>query len=150
MLHLVSHRVERVFETGCPQPTAFDFVADFSTTQEWDPGIPTARRLDDAPLGVGSRFELVSRLGSSEQTIVYEITAYDRPRSVALVGDGRRFRGTDVISFAPLDGGTRVTYVAELGLKGLAILALPFMRGRLDEMSDRAVAGLKAALDARG
>ncbi|MGZ8582257.1 MAG: SRPBCC family protein [Actinomycetota bacterium] len=146
----MTHRVERVIETGCPQERAFDFVADFSTTQEWDPGIPKARRLDDGPVGVGSRSELLSRFGSTEQTIVYEITAFDRPNSVTFVGDGKNFRGTDVISFAPRDGGgTIVTYVAELGLKGLASVALPFIRGRLDEMSDRAVAGLKDALEAR-
>jgi hypothetical protein len=39
--------------------------------------------------------------------------------------------------------------VADLGLKGLASVAMPFIKGRLDEMSDRAVAGLRAALDAR-
>ena len=147
---VMAHRVERAIDTACPQERAFDYVADFSTTEEWDPGIPSARRLDDRPLGVGSRFELVSRFGSTEQTIVYEITAFDRPNSVTFVGDGKNFRGTDVISFAPRgDGGTDVTYVADLGLKGFASLALPFLRGRLDDMSDHAVAGLQAALDAR-
>lgn len=146
----MAHHVERTVETGCPQERAFDFVADFSTTQDWDPGIAKARRLDDGPIGKGSRFELVSRFGSKEQTIVYEITAYDRPNSVTLAGDGKTFHGTDVISFAARErGGTRVTYVADLGLKGLAAVALPFIGGKLDQMSDRAVAGLKGALDAR-
>ena len=146
----MAHRVERRIETTCPQQRAFDFVADFSTAQEWDPGIPTARRLDDGPIGVGSRFELVSRFGSKEQAIVYEITAYDAPSSVTFAGDGKTFRGTDVISFTPRDGGgTHVRYTADLGLKGLAAMALPFLGGKLDEMSDRAVEGLKAALDAR-
>ena len=78
---------------------------------------------------MGSRFELVSRFGSTEQTIVYEITAFDRPNSVTFVGEGTNFRGTDVISFTDADGGgTRVTYDADLGLKGLAALAMPFIR----------------------
>jgi carbon monoxide dehydrogenase subunit G len=146
----MAHRVGRTIETACGRETAFDFVADFSTTQEWDPGIPSARRVDDGPLGLGSRFELVSRFGSTEQTIVYEITAFDRPNSVTFVGEGSKFAGTDVISFAPREGGgTTVRYVADLGLKGLASVAMPFIKGRLDEMSDRAVAGLRAALDAR-
>ena len=146
----MAHRVEREIETACPTEPAFDYVADFSTAQEWDPGIPSARRLDEGGIGLGSRFELLSKFGSTEQTIVYEITAYDRPNSVTFIGEGSNFRGTDVISFARRDGGgTRVTYVADLGLKGLASVALPFLRGRLDEMSDRAVAGLRAALDAR-
>ena len=146
----MAHRVEREIETACPQQRAFEFVADFSTTQEWDPGIPTARRLDDGPIGIGSRFELLSRFGTKEQAIVYEITAFDPPNKVTLVGDGTTFRGTDVISFTPRDGGgTHVRYTADLGLKGLAAVALPFIGSKLDEMSDRAVEGMKAALDSR-
>jgi len=146
----MAHRVERRIETACPQPKAFEFVADFSTTEDWDPGITSARRLDDGPIGVGSRFELVSRFGSKDQTIVYEITAHEPPGSVTLVGDGKTFHGTDVISFTPREGGgTVVSYVADLGLKGFAAIAMPFIGGKLDAMSDRAVAGLKRALDAR-
>src|SRR6188472_4658947 len=83
----MAHHVEREITTTCRRERAFDFVADFSTTQEWDPGIQAAKRLDDRPIGVGSRFELVSRFGSTEQTIVYEIAAYDRATSVTLVGE---------------------------------------------------------------
>lgn len=146
---LMAHRVERTIETDCSTEEAFAFVADFSTTQRWDPGIVSARRLGDEPIGVGSRFELVSRFGSREQTIVYEITRFDPPRSVTLVGEGESFRGTDVISFESREGGgTRVRYEADLGLKGFAALALPFIGKRLDTMSDDAVAGLKSTLDA--
>ena len=145
----MAHHVEREITTTCRRERAFDFVADFSTTQEWDPGIQAATRLGDRPIGVGSRFELVSRFGSTEQTIVYEIAAYDRPASMTFVGEGKTFRGTDVISFSEDPAGTRVTYVADLGLKGLTALAMPFLRGKLDAMSDDAVDGLRQALDAR-
>ena len=145
----MAHHVEREIATTCRRERAFDFVADFSTTQEWDPGIQAATRLGDRPIGVGSRFELVSRFGSTEQTIVYEITAYARPTSVTFVGEGKTFRGTDAISFSDEGGGTRVTYVADLGPKGLTALARPVITGRLDAMSDDAGDGLRRALDAR-
>jgi carbon monoxide dehydrogenase subunit G len=144
----MGHRVERIFDVTAGPEAAFDYVADFSRAEEWDPGIPSARRLDDDPIGLGSRFELRSRFGSTEQLIEYEITGYDRPNRVTFVGAGKNFHGTDTISFDPAErGGTRVTYVADLGLKGVAALAVPFIRGRLDSMSDDAVAGLKTALD---
>lgn len=144
----MAHRVERTLDVAASPEAAFDYVADFSRAQEWDPGIPSARRLDDGPIGIGSRFELLSRFGNTEQLIAYEVTGFDPPSSVTFVGDGKNFNGTDTISFAPNEaGGTRVTYVADLGLKGVAALVLPFIRGRLDAMSDDAVAGLKAALD---
>jgi carbon monoxide dehydrogenase subunit G len=146
----VTHRVVRTFETTCGREPAFDYVVDFSTTQERDPGIPSAHRLDEGPPAVGSRFSLVSRFNETEQTIVYEITALERPVAVTFVGEGRNFHGVDVISFASRpEGGTLVTYEADLSLKGLARLAEPLIRGKLDAMSDKAVEGLKAALDRR-
>jgi carbon monoxide dehydrogenase subunit G len=145
----MAHRVERTIQTSCPQDVAFDHVADFSTTQGWDPGIPSAERMDDGPVGQGSKFRLVSRFNETEQTLIYEITEYDRPNAVTLVGDGGNFHGVDRITFAPGGSeGTVVTYSADLSLKGLARLAQPFIKGQLDAMSDRAVAGLKDALDA--
>ena len=144
----MTHRVERILNVAASPEAAFDYVADFSRAQEWDPGIPSARRLDDGSIGIGARFELLSRFGNTEQLITYEVTGFDRPQRVTFVGDGKNFRGTDTISFAAAEGGgTRVTYLADLGLKGMAALALPFLRGRLDSMSDAAVAGLKTALD---
>ncbi len=146
----MTHRVRRVIETPCLREVAFDFVADFSTTQTWDPGITRARRLDEGAIEVGSRFELVSRFNTTEQTLVYEITELARAARVVLVGDGGNFHGVDTISFAPRDeGGTVVTYEADLSLRGVARLVEPFIGGKLDAMSDRAVSGLKAALDAK-
>ncbi len=144
----MTHRVERLIETTCPPERAFDFVADFSTSQQWDPSIPSARRLDDGPIAVGSRFEVVFRFNDAEQIIIYEITELDRPSVVTLAGESDRFVGTDRISFAPIGTGTTVSYVADMGLKGLARLAEPFIKGRLESMSDHSIAGMKASLDA--
>ena len=38
----------------CRSKTTFDYVADFANSQEWDPGVATAERLDDGPVGVGT------------------------------------------------------------------------------------------------
>ena len=43
--------------------TAFDYIADFATSQEWDPGTAASRRLDDGPVGRGSRYALDVRMG---------------------------------------------------------------------------------------
>jgi carbon monoxide dehydrogenase subunit G len=144
----MTHRVERAIHTSCARDLAFDHVADFSTTQDWDPGIPSAERIDDGPVGAGSKFRLVSRFNRTEQTLIYEITEYDRPNAVTLEGEGGNFHGVDRITFTPDPaGGTVVTYRADLSLRGVARLAEPFIGGKLDAMSDRAVDGLKAALD---
>lgn len=142
-------RVQEEIEVAAPIEAAFDYVADFATTAEWDPGIAEGRRVGEGPISVGSTFEVVADFSGRRLPLTYEITEYERPRRVVLAGEGSTFRGLDEISFAPgAGGGTRITYAADIRLKGLLALAEPFMKGRFDEMAKKAVAGLKERLDA--
>jgi carbon monoxide dehydrogenase subunit G len=143
-------RVSETIEVAATQETAFDYVADFSTTAEWDPGIDEASRLDDDPIGEGSRFRVMAVFNGRRLPLEYRITAYERPRRVVLVGDGATFHGEDEILFESVENGTRVTYRADLQLRGLARIVEPFMRGRFEELGRKAVAGLRRELDARG
>jgi carbon monoxide dehydrogenase subunit G len=143
-------RFTRQIDVPTPLDDAFAYVADFTTTAEWDPGIVEARRLDDRPLGIGSRFEVVSRFGERQLPITYTITAFDPPSRIVLEGIGARFRGTDDIRFARgADGGTRIQYIADLELRGIARAAEPLMRGRFEKVVDDGSSGLAATLRAR-
>jgi hypothetical protein len=52
---------------------------------------------------------------------------------------------SDTIEFARLEGGgTRITYVADLRLTGLAKVVEPLLGPSFDEMGRRALAGMKA------
>jgi carbon monoxide dehydrogenase subunit G len=140
-------RIEERLEVDRPIEEAFDYLADFSTTAEWDPGIVEARRGEEGPIGVGSTFHLVSRFKDRELRLRYVMTEYDRPRRFVVVGDGPRFHGVDDIRFSDAgEGRTVILYIADLRLTGLARLAEPFMGGTFAELGRNAVAGLKAAL----
>ncbi len=78
-------------------------------------------------------------------------TEYRRPDRVVLEGVGPRIAATDTIEFASIDGGggTRITYVADLRLTGLAKVAEPFLDRSFDEMGKRALAGMKASFAER-
>ena len=73
----------------------FDYLADFSNAEEWDPGTATAERLDDGPVGLGSAFRLGVRVGARVTPLEYRIVAFDRPAPGRPAGRvGRRpFRG---------------------------------------------------------
>lgn len=143
-------RVQKTIRVNATIEGAFDYVADFSTTAEWDPGIAEASRLDVGPSREGSRFRVVAEFNGRHLPLEYTITAFDRPRRVVLVGEGDTFHGVDEISFESTEGGTIVTYVADLHLKGIARLAEPFMKGRFEELGRKAVEGLQRELDRRG
>jgi dehydrogenase/reductase SDR family protein 12 len=141
-------KLQETIEVTTPIEEAFDYVADFSTTARWDPGIAEATRADDGPVGLGSRFDVVAVFNGRRLPLTYEIVEFDRPHVVALRGEGPNFRGLDRIGFTREgDARTRIDYQADIELTGVAKLVQPFMKGRFDEMGRKAVRGLKAQLD---
>lgn len=143
-------RIVEHVRTPRSREEAFDHLADFTTTATWDPGITRARRLDDGPLGVGSRFEVHVKLGLVAVPFVYEITTYDRTDHLVLVTRGPFHVGRDDVRFRTTVDGTEVTWDAEFAVRGPGgrlidpLLAIGFRRtGRA------AVAGLAEALSGR-
>ena len=130
-----------------PSPeTAFDHVADFTTTVGWDPSIVAARRLDDGPLDVGSRFEVKLKAGLLTVPLIYEITVYERPERVVLRTVGPLHLGEDDVRFAADEQGTRVTWNAEFRLRGPGRLLDPLLGLGFRRTAAAAVSGLERSL----
>jgi hypothetical protein len=129
---------------------AFAYLAQFDNTQQWDPGVSSARPLGDGPPALGSRYAVTVELGGGAEELIYEITEYDPPRRVVLVADGSKFVSHDEISVAPDAEGSHVTYRAELSLKGLIKIGAPFAGRALRTAGDAAVAGLTRELTRLG
>ena len=125
---------------------AFDFLAEFSTTQQWDPGVSEAEMLTPAPVGLGSQFRVVASLAGRKVPLTYEITAFDRPHSVTVRAENSSTVSEDTISFTPAGDLVSVRYEADLQLKGAAKLFAPVMALLFNGIGDRAAAGLRAAL----
>ncbi len=141
--------LEESIEVSASPESAFNYVADFSSTQEWDPGVARASRVGSGQIGVGTEFDVVTVFRGREMPMRYRLIEYDPPSCVVLAGSGKTIAGTDTISFEPLEnGGTRVNYLAELEPKGPLKLAAPFMGKTFEGIGKRAVAGLQSALNA--
>lgn len=127
---------------------AFDYLAEFSNAREWDPGIVEAANLTTDPVGPGSRFRLVSQFLGRRVPLEYRITEFDRPTRVVLAADEASIRSTDEIRFVASDGGSRVTYEADLRLKvPFAALLDPLLAVAFRRIGARAAAGLREALN---
>lgn len=138
---MARYRTEQPF--AGPPETAFDYLANFESVAEWDPGVSEATCLDEGPVGVGSRFRVVVRTGP----LVYEVKELDPGRRIRLVAESSTLRSDDVISVLPVDGGATVAYDAELSLRGWAVVFSPFLGLVFDRIGDKAAAGLRAKLD---
>jgi carbon monoxide dehydrogenase subunit G len=127
----------------------FAYLSDFANAKEWDPGVVDASRAGTGPVQVGTEFRLVAAFMGRKVPITYAVTALDPPRSVTFRGENASVVSLDTISFEPRGGGTRVTYDADLRLKGPARLADPVLKLAFNRIGDAAAAGLRGVLEGR-
>jgi carbon monoxide dehydrogenase subunit G len=140
-------RYEAIVRTPRPRAEVFAYLSDFSTTREWDPGVTEAERLDDGPVGLGSRFRVVARFLGREAELIYEIVALRPGELVTLRAESATVVSLDTMTFSDVSaGGTLVRYDADLRLKGLLRLADPLLLLAFRRTGDRALDGLRAAL----
>ena len=125
---------------------AFSAVGDFANIQEWDPGVTASIKTSDMPTGVGTVYDMDLSYAGRAMKMQYRITALEPGRRVALEGSGGMVKAIDSIEFDSIAGGTKVTYTADLGLRGIARLAEPFMKSRFAEIGRSAGEGLRTFL----
>ncbi len=140
----------RIHETKLierPLGEVFDYTADFENIEDWDPGIASSKRLDEGPVGVGSRFELMVSFGGSRIPMTYEITEYEPNERVVIIGRGEKLEAVDVIKFeARGDGQTVVDYTADLSFHNFVKYLAPVMGPVFKRVGEKAVDGLAEAL----
>lgn len=125
----------------------FDYVADFSQTAEWDPGVRSAwPRTADAPQ-LGSEFVVNISVLGAEVELEFEITEYERPNYLVMTGGNSMIRSIDKISFTPQGRGTRVTYEARVDIVGISQLADPILGLLLQRVGQVAIRGLRERLN---
>lgn len=140
---MARYRTEQPF--AGPPEVAFDYLADFTSVAEWDPGVSEATRLDDGPVTVGSRFRVVVKTGP----LVYEVRELEPGRRIRLVAESSTVRSDDVITVEPTatGDGAVVAYDADLTLRGIARVLSPALGLVFDRIGDKAAAGLRRKLD---
>ena len=139
-------RIERTVTTAAPVDQVFDYLSDFTTTTEWDPG--TVRTtLVEGDGGVGTVYRTVSRFAGRETELRYEVVEHEPGSVVALRGENDTVETLDRMSFASLgDAGTEVTYTADFTFKGAARFVAPLLGPALRRLGDEAERGMSQAL----
>jgi carbon monoxide dehydrogenase subunit G len=139
-------RYRATIDTPREREDVFAYISDFSTTEEWDPGVVEAERCSEAAVGAGTEFRLLATFLGRKTALTYRIVEYDPPHAVTFRGENATVISNDRITFEALGEGTRITYDAELLLKGPLRLADPLLSLAFNRVGDRALAGLKHKL----
>ena len=121
--------VEQTFFVARPPEEVFDYVTNPKNLSSWQTSNRSVEPVNDAPLGVGSRFRERTKppLGKEFEQVT-EFTEFDRPRRlhVGVVEGPYPVDGT--WTFEPDGDGTRVVFTAEGELTGLLKLLEPVVR----------------------
>ena len=80
-------RYRATIDTPRERDDVFAYISDFSTTQEWDPGVVEAERLKEAAVGEGTEFRLVAEFLGRKTALTYRIVEYDPPHAVTFRGE---------------------------------------------------------------
>jgi len=103
---------------GAPEDV-FAYLSDFSRTEEWDPGIVEASRLDAGPLGIGSRFRVVAGFLGRRVELEYELAEHKPSHGLLFRGGGAGLDSEDEIHLEPVGTDrTRVSWEARLRVRG--------------------------------
>ncbi|MEV0285901.1 MULTISPECIES: SRPBCC family protein [unclassified Kribbella] len=137
--------VERTVVVDTPVERAYTYLADFETTEEWDPGTVSTQRVDGDG-GPGTTYRNVSEFAGRKTELQYVVLRRDEGELLQLRGENKTVVAVDTMTFATQDGRTTVGYRAEFTFKGVARLVEPLFRGRFAKLGDEAEAGLRNAL----
>ena len=129
-----------------PRKEVFAYLSDFSMTREWDPGVVEAERLNGQAVGEGTEFRLVAEFLGRKNELTYRIVAYDPPHAITFLGENATVVSRDTITFESSAAGTRVTYDADLALRGVLRIADPLLGLAFNRVGDRALVGLRRTL----
>lgn len=131
--------------TAKPIEEVFAYMADFTTTTEWDPATVITEKIDGDG-GIGTRYRNTTEFNGSQTQVEYVVTDYRPNDRVELRGENKTLVAVDTMTFRRTAAGTQVTYTAEFTFKGVYRLATPFLRGAFGTLEAGALRGLKAHL----
>lgn len=138
-------KLQRTVRTDASPERVFDYLSDFATTNEWDPGTVHTERISGDG-GVGTTYHNRSRFMGRESELVYRVVEHTRPTRFALRGENETLTADDTIEMVPDGTGTRVTYTADFQFKGIAKLVAPLLGPAFKKLGDEAEHGLTEAL----
>ena len=130
-----------------PIADCFRYLADFSTCEQWDPGVYRAEKLTPGAPAPGSGFDLILNSAGRHVPMRYQLLKLESPYRIELRGDGEGFSAHDTIRLRPLGHDrTEVDYQAELRFDGAIRHLEAVLNPLMVRMGRKAVSGLQRAL----
>jgi NAD(P)-dependent dehydrogenase (short-subunit alcohol dehydrogenase family) len=148
---MVSLALDRQIVVGRSASDCYRYLADFSTCEQWDPGVRRAEKHTFGAPREGSRFSL--ELGVLGRSVVadYELREARPCRHLLMSGSGAGFTAVDRMEFSALGPQrTRIRYRADMTLDAAPAALRPLVRLWGSRLAASAMRGLVRALESDG
>ncbi|GAA4816916.1 SRPBCC family protein [Tomitella cavernea] len=139
--------MHRTVSTRTAPKAVFDYLADFTTTTEWEPGTVTTVLLDGDG-GVGTRYANTSRFAGRTSKLVYTVVAITPGRLIALRGENAAVTAYDTITVCADGAGSQVQYKVEFAFHGALRWIEILLRPAVASLLAKGARGLREKLEA--
>jgi len=138
-------RLQRIVTVEKPLEKVFAYLADFTTTTEWDPGtVRTVRTSGDGEFG--TEYHNTSTFMGRQTELTYVVVDLVPNRHISLRGENKTVIANDTMTFRESGGNTEVTYTVDFTFKGITRFVAPLLKPALTRLFDEAEAGMASAL----
>lgn len=143
-------KIDKTVTTPASPAKVFHYLADFTTSGEWDPG--TVRTtLISGDGGVGTRYKNISEFRGNETELVYTVLTYEPDTLFVIRGENKTVTATDTMTFTPTpDGGTEVRYEAVFEFKRWIRFVSFLLTPSFKKLGEQAERQLKESLTTLG
>lgn len=125
---------------------AFAYLADLRHLAEWDPGVIRSVQVEGDGAGAESVYDVTVDTGGREMTLRYDVTEWEPPSRMVVVGKSGIFTSIDMIEVTSDDDGTVVVYDASLRMPFPLSAGDPLLTRVFSDIGDAAAAGLERML----
>jgi carbon monoxide dehydrogenase subunit G len=119
--------VSRQFSVKPPPTQVVEYLKHFENTEEWDPGTQTCTRTSSGQVGEGATWHNVSKIFGVTAELTYTLKELTESKLV-FVGENKSSTSRDTITVDAAGTGSRLTYRADLAMKGAAKVLNPVMK----------------------
>ncbi|MGA0877857.1 MAG: SRPBCC family protein [Ilumatobacteraceae bacterium] len=140
-------RYRTTISSSMSAPEAFAYMAAFENVADWDPGVRSAKRLTEGSPRLGTRFDVEASFMGRGLPLRYEITRFEEDSTFVLTAEAPTLRSVDTVTVVAEGSGSRVTYDADLVLKGVFKVFDPSLRLAFRSIGNKARDGLRRVLN---
>ena len=137
--------IERTITVPTPLARVWNYLVDFTNTEEWDPPTETTTRVTGDG-EIGTVYRNVSSLMGHDVETEYRVADVQPQRLFRLEGENSAMTLRDTITFEGDETGTTVTYHAEFHPKGATKLLEPLLPLGLKRLGDKTSDQLETCL----